>query len=159
MTPDESTEYPDGDVVDCFEDYQLEVGHDVTRRLAAASNSSETDSADVDDSHQSASHHKHDGLYTRYNASACVQYWKERRLKHHVSRNVFVNHNTATDRLCLITQLTYSRLHMLQRIAKHWQGTCMCRDVLVQRSYSYPYVPMCTNTYVCCRCVSSSRCL
>ena len=123
MTPDESTEYPDGDVVDCFEDYQLEAGHDVTRRLAAASNSSETDSADVDDSNQSASHHKHDGLYTRYNASACVQYWKERRLKHHVSRNVFANHNTATDRLCLITQLTYSRLHMLQRIAKHWQGT------------------------------------
>ena len=53
---------------------------------------------------------------------ACIRYSMEVHIKHVIYTNVFRNEHSHLDRVCLITQLTNSRLHMLQRVAEHWKG-------------------------------------
>ena len=54
--------------------------------------------------------------------SICEEYRQEIHLVHQVHTHVFGKRDTSGDVVCLLTQLTYSRLHMLQQIAEQWPG-------------------------------------
>ena len=52
----------------------------------------------------------------------CTDYLKDLKIKHNVVPNIMRVGNLSSHVVCLITQLTFSKLETLQRVAKHWTG-------------------------------------
>ena len=54
--------------------------------------------------------------------SVCKRYKQEIHLVHVVEAHALGNRDTSDDLVCLLTQLTYSRVERLQMLAQHWKG-------------------------------------
>ena len=75
-------------------------------------------------------HHRYTKHY-QHHVNQCSRYEEELTFNHTIFRNVFGGKKSAAATphlVCLVTQITHSRLYMLKRVAQHWKGKCILRS-------------------------------